>query len=868
MTRILWTRLVAGLGLFGLAVSLVVLGPPRQEAAAADARAATDSAVTVNGRPGQYEDFSDLAITVSQTKGLVSQGIEITWTGGNPTPYGAFGPNYLSFMQCWGPDPDAPDFRETCQFGAGLEAPWPSRSGNATREPAKLWDPAETFEPLPGVPGYPAITSLPFRAANGRTYVDTGTDASDRRPHPVPEEYDGLIRDVFNVGSTNEQPWVATGGDGGGRTIFWVQTAKEAPHLGCGRVTEESPEPQPCWLVIVPRGAFTPTGDPRQPDVGGGDPPISLTNWANRIVVELDFQPVSGFCELGAQEQSTVGTELIAEAMTSWQPVLCADGGPTFGFSATGDVEAANQLLSTYEGAPGLAFTIDPIRPEREGQGVVHAPVALSGLTISYLIDFRPKTFAPPEVEALFGTQVDDLKLTPRLVAKLLTQSYQVDVPGGGAGGLEHLSSGEGVQNPIYITYDPEFLELNPAFKDFPPTASGPLGLMVTLPNAAVNRELWRWIQADPAAREWLAGTPDENGMIVNPNYENLGLDETAPLNFPKADPECARPPNAPEDQQYCTLDLRPYVGSYAEIAQRVLRADVGEKAVWDQYRDPPGYVVASPRPVGKRWTVGVTDTASAARYGVYTASLRNAAGEFVQPTEESMLAAANAMEDGNEDGVFEIDPAEEVPGAYPLTMVTYAAVRVDQAPAALLNYAGFLAYAATDGQEPGSARGQLPPGYVTMPDELRATTAVIALFLAALAEPTPSPTPTPTSTPTPTPTGPGLGDPGPDPAGAGDDPPPGSDGNGPPVLGHTPPPDDTGSTSSPSPGPTPPPPNPSPTPTPTESSTPVAQATSTPGTDAGIAPYVLMVALLLGAAAAIAGPALAKLGSRFSRPA
>ncbi|PZF84550.1 hypothetical protein C1I92_07825, partial [Jiangella anatolica] len=60
----------------------------------------------------------------------------------------------------------------------------------------------------------------------------------------------------------------------------------------------------------------------------------------------------------------------------------------------------------------------------------------------------------------------------------------------------------------------------------------------------------------------------------------------------------------------------------------------------------------------------------------------------------------------------------------------------------------------------------------------------------------------------------------------------------------------------------------PSPTPTPSDTSTPVARSSSTPGTDAGIAPYVLLVALLIGAAAAVAGPALTRLGARFAHKA
>ncbi|MBB5789015.1 hypothetical protein [Jiangella mangrovi] len=876
MTRTLWTRLVAGLMLFGLAVALLVLGPPRDEALAAGSRELTDSAVTVKGRPGKYEDFSDLEVTVSQTNGLIGQGIDITWTGGHPTPYGAFGPNYLTFMQCWGPDPDAADFRETCQFGAEWapgDVPWGGNVGDPTRAVFAGTDPEETHEAIPvewDDNGDPVLSTpmLPFQAAYGGTYIDALQTGAPPRPREAPEGYDGLIRDLFNAYSTNEQPWVPTGGDGTGQTTFWVQSAKEAPHLGCGRVTETQPQPQACWLVIVPRGQFDVAGVPLPVENYSPGSPLSATNWANRLVVPLQFEPVSGFCQLGSEEQPTVGTELVAEAMTSWQPLLCADGGTTFGYSAIGDIEAGNQLLSEFDGSPGLAFSTAAIDPGPDGPELVEAPVAISGMTIAFRIDVRPHTFAPPEFEELFGTQVPELKLTPRLVAKLLTQSYQVDVPGGGAGGIEHLSGGEGASNPIFITYDPEFRELNPIFENFPTSASGPQGLMVTLPNGAANREVWRWIQADPEAREWLSGTPDEYGMVVNPYYEDLGLDENPPMSFPKADPTCARDLGAELD--YCTLDLRPYVGTYSEVAQRVLRAAVAEKIDWDALKVPPAYVESGPRHIGRRWTIGLSDSASTERYGVLRAALRNAAGEFVTPTRESMLAAVDAMVDTDDDGVLENNPETTDPDAYPLTMVTYAAVNTDRDAEALSDYADLLEYAAGAGQEPGSARGQLPDGYASLPDELREQTQDAAERLRTLASPTPTPTPT---TPAPGGNDESGGDQGDDdgnPGPAGNDPPPGSDGSGPPPGADggytTPPPDGTGPTNSPAPPA--PAPSPSPTPSPTESSTPVAQSSSTPGTDAGIAPYVLMVALLIGAAAAIAGPALTRLGSRFNRPA
>jgi hypothetical protein len=71
---------------------------------------------------------------------------------------------------------------------------------------------------------------------------------------------------------------------------------------------------------------------------------------------------------------------------------------------------------------------------------------------------------------------------------------------------------------------------------------------------------------------------------------------------------------------------------------------------------------------------------------------------------------------------VLQTDPAATTNGAYPLTLLTYAAVtptRLDQT--ARNDYAAFIEYAAGPGQEPGLEFGKLPPGYAPLPDALRA---------------------------------------------------------------------------------------------------------------------------------------------------
>ena len=101
-------RLVAAL----LAMSMggvlnsVVAGPTP---ASADT-APSGSAATVSGTG----EFANLKVTVSQTKNLINQTVQVSWTGA-PPPNGST-TNFLQIMQCWGDDPAGPD-RTQCQFG-------------------------------------------------------------------------------------------------------------------------------------------------------------------------------------------------------------------------------------------------------------------------------------------------------------------------------------------------------------------------------------------------------------------------------------------------------------------------------------------------------------------------------------------------------------------------------------------------------------------------------------------------------------------------------------------------------------------------------------------------------------------------------
>jgi hypothetical protein len=180
-------------------------------------------------------------------------------------------------------------------------------------------------------------------------------------------------------------------------------------------------------------------------------------------------------------------------------------------------------------------------------------------------------------------------------------------------------------------------------------------------------------------------------------------------------------------------ITWRPYVNDLDSGAYLTLRGDGQLLGDWNPTVIPPKYDKSARLLPGLQQVLAVTDTASAARYQVVTASLLNPAGQFVKATAESMTAAAAAMTpNATQPQVYGFDPdssaATGAAGAYPLTMPVYAAVNPKMNDASLrASYASFIRFATTDGQDPGTSLGQLPDGYAPLPAGWRAEAAAAA---------------------------------------------------------------------------------------------------------------------------------------------
>ena len=770
--------------LIGAAVVLLVIPTSSQSA-----QAATDasSALTKTGTGA----FSGLSVTVDRTRNLINEVVRVHWSGGVPTRDGGtlMNTGYLQLMQCWGDSPSGPD-RTQCVYGGLINTD--KRGGELTNSrrldySAAVVDPLETY-----TVGKPSPVFLPFKSVTG-------------------DEVTGNINQFFDAYTTNEIDYAQTGADGTGEAYMEMLTSRESAGLGCGAATSSGP--RKCWLVVVPRNDKEVDGSTT---IKLATSPLSQTNWNNRLTFPMSFAATGETCPLGSAERRSIGSESLVEAVGSWQPALCATSSArVYGYSVTPDSVARRQVTSTD---PQMAFLNGPVPASQvaPSRPLVYAPVTLSALTLSFLIESQAGPNAPPELKQRDGQRITELNLTPRLLAKLLTQSYRQAIVDGGAGYI--------AGNPADMFADPEFLALNPSFKDLK-YGRGISDIAVPLGLADLNRELWAYVASDPSAVNFLNGQPDPWGMRVNPSYQSIAvpLDE-----FPKSDPLCLTFTTGPGP--LCTQDFRAYSADMHDAARAVGRGDAQARTEWDPTSTPPQYKKTPPLAPGNRALMAFADTATATRYGLTPAHLLNAAGQFVAPTTSSILAGYTAMSTTEVPGVKEANPLSLDPAAYPLVTMTYAVT----APQALTSvqatdYANLVRYAVSTGQVPGIEVGQLPLGYVPLPAAERARALAVAGVIAAGPQPTASPTPSSSATAT---GDGGSSVPSTEPATA-----PSEQSSAPtesPSASALAP--DSGSSSAPA-------------------LTPVAAAT--PATPAGSGRLSIVVALILGGAAALLGPVL-----------
>ena len=731
-----------------------------------------------------YSDFKNLQVTVSQTQDITHQGITVKWTGGVQTAK-TISPqtNFLQMMECYGDSSTGPS-PEDCEYGSagmlgtgaanpqiGTRTGWlcPAGSSPSTETPpvGQSGDPGwgcDTFEPTSENPGHCDPAAPPGNTCKDGIFAIPFVPVDDPT-HPIYQQQD--LPTYFSEFDTNEVQEAITSKGGSGQQQFETLTKVQAPGLGCGGL-ESDGQPRNCWLVIVPRGTFEPNGYAPHgfsaPDGYIMTSPLSASNWAQRIQIHLSYAPVGTPCPPTVLPDLVVGTQLISRAMSSWEFALnqAAKCNRVYSFTATTESASTQQLSSSQVGNAGMAFTTIPIGSEATRYPGGHPP------------SLPPILYAPVAVTALdFGFNINEgtgydttpVNLTPRLLAKAVTQVYRTDLPDYVGGDPTHPGPKWSQQNPGNFTQDPAFQKINTAVTPYVLSAI-PVAPLLTLDHSALNQQVWQWMQSDSSVGSWLDGTPDKSDPVtVDPDYVPLKLGKTpAPDSWPRAYTgkldlgpcpitECTgEDPKHPKEIILLTADLLPEEPDFDTAAAQVLAANDPTEtgASWSGANKAPDgtsgwWAPNGPQPVGQIFMWTLSDMPDLAAYGLIGAAMCDPTGKTcVAPSIDSVTKALNSATTDNK-GLLQIDPAKVPAGGYPLVDVVYAAVSTKQSAAALDDYANLIKYAAGGGQQTGSSPGDLPPGYLPLPASLQAKATAVVKQLQALANPHPTHSPTPT---------------------------------------------------------------------------------------------------------------------------
>ena len=587
--------------------------------------------------------------------------------------------------------------------------------------------------PLPAACQYlPATTQhwVPFVAADGQVYYGGPAGCAGQPP------------EAQNVSNSSNFPsnetFGVTGLDGKGSAGFDVWTSAENASLGCSQTVS-------CALVAVPimgiscdasatslpgtdrptgtagavavsqceaKGAFAPGQlvNPAEDDdlTVSGSLWWSPSNWRNRITVPLTFAVPASACNVVSSKSSVLvyGSELMVQATGQWAPYFCLNTKLfSFVHVQTGEPEARNLLAS---GNSGAAFTSYG-QPGGYPRPVVNAPVAVTGFAISYIID------------GANGQPYTKLRLTPLLLAKLLTESYPAELP------VQQEDTAL-AHNPLNITLDPEFIKLNPGITRGVAATEAASELIALSSDSDVIEALTTYINDNPEARTWLNGKPDPWGMVVNPAYRHIKLpvdqwpllSDFEPTAYYASDnndclhnspvpylPLVAAPMETLED---ISEAMQFAIANSTTVCSQIDGTAVGEKLV-----------ALGLQTVGYRFMIGITPLADDERYRLRAAALETTNNSFVAPDNASLRAAAALLKPDDKSGTWPIPYAALREGrqsisAYPGTMVVYAAVPTSGLPTIeAKDYAALLEFAATNGQDQGLGVGQLPPGYLPM---------------------------------------------------------------------------------------------------------------------------------------------------------
>ena len=402
----------------------------------------------------------------------------------------------------------------------------------------------------------------------------------------------------------------STAADGTGSAQFEVRPASNLPQLGCSATN-------PCSMLVYENDAL-----PIQP----GSLP------AARVVIPITFAPSQADCPTITDFDVRVdGSATAAGLFYSWAAQICqGDSSVVLDYTETSSTTGRENFLAGLIdfGVTALPATEEELSHHPEHRDYSYAPIAASAVVVAYNL-----------TDPFTGLRVENLVVSPRLVARLVTNS-SVET----------------------IVRDRELLNINPTVR-FPTNGINPI--LVRAERNAATTILTSWMSADPEAKKFLANT-DTWRVALNSSYVGYSYPRDA---FELVDNDSRYLPR----QGQKNIATRMFYG----VSPTGTQAEV----------------------TSARGVIGIVDLPTAKRFGLQVAGLLMPNGSVVQGTDDSILRGI-ADADLSAAGTLVADPTPEDPLAYPMIKVDYAMVpKTFDTEEKIADVRRVLNYAVGDGQ-------------------------------------------------------------------------------------------------------------------------------------------------------------------------
>jgi len=501
-----------------------------------------------------------------------------------------------------------------------------------------------------------------------------------------------------------------------GTVLFSFPSALDPAEQG------NSPIPSSPLIAGPPSSSFFCDNDPANQcaivvtDEGSGvgiDSQNQQLTSTNTVVVPLSFAPASNGCPAGDPEVFTDSAFSLEHFIPAAVDSTCAGSD---GVAAVNTATETDQVIEDFAaGGTPIAFTDDPEDPAQVAAlaKVPHAfiPVAVSATVMAFLggdADPAGRVAGP----------LSTYDLTPNMVAGLISTSYLYTL--GSDTMIPPLKCNEikGCSSSNEPTYD-AFDYLNPAPTGLVPP--GDLGTFFSSVSSGSSYQVTDWMCAAPNVPYTVTLPLTSHGGKPTPVSVADVHTATATLTTPPGAGSQYWPPQGDPTATwpYPTCSAYPALPALSAAG-----ADYGfAQTPALQAKNIRSYAyngVGAPQLNGSVSLAGfgAMDWSEASYFGLFSASLQNAAGNFLAPTQSAIDDALNDATVGS-DGVLKYDYDDTGDAAaYAMPLVTYAVVPTtaqpaDQAAAAKALLTNLVTYSHGGGSIP------LPPGYVPLPDDL-----------------------------------------------------------------------------------------------------------------------------------------------------